>query len=222
MSDLIGGVVIDTETNAKADFDKPAEHECQPRLAQLAMLLISHEGEVQGERNFYIVPDGWSMTEEATAVNGLTDAFLREVGLPIEHALKAYSQIISDGRFVVAHHAQYDCKVMRGELFRAGMDKLFEQTRNVCTMRKAAGVILKEVPVKDKVTGAIIGTKLTKQWPSLDRCRDVLGISKEGNHRGMKDALDALAVYRHLLTQGVDLTPEVHHHAHVEEIRSAG
>lgn len=221
MSKFIGGVVIDTETNAKADFDRSADAEGQPRLAQLALLLISHEGEVQGERNFYIVPDGWSMTEESTAINGLTDAFLREAGVPIEHALKAYSQIIRDGRFVVAHHAQYDCKVMRGELRRAGMPDLFEETPNICTMRKSGGVILKEVPVKDKVTGAIIGTKLTKQWPSLDRCRDVLGISKEGNHRGMKDAADTLAVYRHLLAQGVDLSPEVHHHADVESIRRA-
>jgi hypothetical protein len=102
------------------------------------------------------------------------------------------------------------------------MPDLFEETANICTMRKASGVILKEVPVKDKVTGAIVGTKLTKQWPSLDRCRDVLGISKDGNHRGMKDAADTLAVYRHLRAHGVDMTPEVHHHANVEEIRANG
>lgn len=44
----------------------------------------------------------------------------------------------------------------------------------------------------------------------------------DGAHGAIKDAMDTLAVYRHLQDQGVDLTPEVHHSNKVEEIRSAG
>lgn len=222
MSIFIGGVVIDTETNAKADFDRSADAEGQPRLAQLAMILISPEGHIQGERNFYIVPDRWSMTEESTAVNGLTDAFLREAGVPVRVALEAYSQTIRNLRFVVAHHAQYDCKVMRGELRRAGMSDLFEETANICTMRKAGGVITALRPIKDKVTKEVIGWKETNNWPSLKRCREVLGLSADGAHGAVKDAMDALAVYRYLRDRGVDLSPAVHEHANVDEIRRAG
>ena len=214
--------VIDTETNALPDLKRSADAEGQPRLAQLSMILLNVLGEIEGEQNFYVKPDGWSMSPETTAINGLTDEFLHEHGIPVRDVLEAYSQAILSGRFIIAFNAQFDCKIMRGELRRAGLHDLFEQTRNVCVMRKSGGIITALRPIKDKVTKEIIGHKETNNWPSLERCRDVLGLPHEGAHRGMKDAFDALAVYRHLLTRGVDLTPEVHHHAHVEEIRANG
>jgi len=206
---MIGrGIVIDVETSGKFDFKRSADAPGQPRMAQLAMILIDEDGNVESEHNFYIKPDGWSMDPEAGAVNGLTDEFLEAHGVPVRVALEAYSAMIEAGRFVVAFNAQFDCKQLRGEMRRAGMPDLFEQTRNICVMRKANGVILKE------------GGK--KGWPSLDRCREVLGLTTEGAHGAVKDAMDALAVYRYLRAQGVDLSPEVHHHAQVEEIRRAG
>lgn len=210
------GIVVDVETNGLMDFKRSADAEGQPRMAHFAMILIDDGGNVEGENNFFIAPDGWSMTPETTAINGLTDEYLTLHGVPVKIALDCYSTAIMEGRMVISHGAQFDLKIMRSELRRAGMDDLFEQTPNVCTMRKANGIILCERT--DKKTGE---KKLVGGWPSLNRCRDVLGISTEGAHGAVKDAMDALAVYKHLLAQGVDLTPEVHHHADVESIRRA-
>lgn len=201
------GIVVDVETNGLMDFKRSADAEGQPRLAHFAMVLIDAEGNVEGENNFFITPDGWSMTPETTAINGLTDEFLHMHGVPVKIALDCYTAAINEGRFVICHGAQFDLKIMRSELRRAGMDDLFERTPNVCTMRKANGIIL-------KADGK-------KGWPSLNRCREVLGISTEGAHGAVKDAMDALAVYRHLRAQGVNLEPEVHHSANVEQIRAA-
>lgn len=201
-------MVADTESTGLFDFKRSADAEGQPRLAQLAMLMLDDECKVESEHSFYVRPDGWTMDPRATEVNGLTDDFLYVHGVPVRDVLEAYSKAILSGRALIAFNAQHDAKILRGELRRAGMPDLFEQTHNVCVMRRANGIILKE------------GGK--KGWPSLDRCRDVLGLSKEGSHRGLKDALDALAVYRHLKSLGVDLTPEVHHSANVEEIRANG
>jgi DNA polymerase III epsilon subunit-like protein len=202
------GIVVDTETSGLFDFKRSADADGQPRLAQLAMIMIDEAGEIESEHAYYVQPDGWTMDPQATEKNGLTDGFLREHGIPVRDVLEAYSAAILSGRYLVAFNAQHDAKVMRGELRRAGMPDLFEETRNVCVMRKANGIILKD------------GGK--KGWPSLARCREVLGLSSEGAHGAVKDAMDALAVYRHLRAQGVDLAPEVHHHAHVEEIRTNG
>lgn len=202
------GNVIDTETSGIFDFKRSADAEGQPRLAQLAMILLDEASLVQSEHNFYVKPDGWTMDPAATAKNGLTDEFLHAHGVPVRAVLEAYSETILAGRFIIAFNAQFDAKMMRGELRRAGMPDLFEETRNVCVMRKANGIILKE------------GGK--KGWPSMDRCREVLGLTRDGAHGAMKDATDALAVYHHLFAQGVDLTPEIHRHAHVEEIRANG
>jgi len=204
----MSAIVIDCETSGVFDFKRSADAEGQPRLAQFAMILIDEEGIIEGEHSFFIIPDGWAMQPEATEKNGLTDDFLRTHGVPVRDALEAYSQAILSGRHVIAFNAQFDCKQMRAELRRADMPDLFEETHNVCVMRKANGVILKD------------GGK--KGWPSLERCRQVLGLSNDGAHGAIKDARDALDVWLYLKSQGVDLTPEVHHHAHVEEIRANG
>jgi DNA polymerase-3 subunit epsilon len=199
-------IVIDTETNGLPDWKKPADAKGQPRLAQLAIIAINDQGLILDEQSFYIRPDGWKMQQAATDVNGLTTDFLREHGIPLKSALHIYSAFIELGNFVVAHNAQYDTKVLRGEMRRVGLPDLFEKTRNVCTMRKAQGVILNE--------------KGKKVWPSLDRCREVLGLPLEGGHRGMKDARDALAVYLYLKSKGVDLTPEIFYSKTHEEIKA--
>ena len=36
-------IVFDTETTGLADFSKPPEHECQPRLVQLGALLLDSD-----------------------------------------------------------------------------------------------------------------------------------------------------------------------------------
>lgn len=188
--------VIDTESSSLFDFKKPADDPSQPRLAQLCMIDVNDELEIEREANFYIRPEGWTMDPKATEVNGLTDDFLNEHGVPIVEALAEYQNRILNGRAIVAFNAQFDCKAMRGELRRAGLDDLFMKTRNVCVMRKANGVILKA------------GGK--KGWPSLAEARAALGLEPDGAHKAIKDAHDALAVFRHLREQNVDLTPEVH------------
>jgi len=199
---------VDTESSGLFDYKRSADAEGQPRLAQLAMVMVDEDLNVESEHNFYVRPDGWTMDPSATEVHGLTDEFLHVHGMPVRDVLEAYSRAILSGRAMIAHNAQHDAKMLRGELRRAGMPDLFDETKNICTMRKANGIIL-------KADGK-------KGWPSLSRCREVLGLTHDGAHSAVKDALDALAVYRHLRANGVDLTPEVHHHAHVEEIRRAG
>lgn len=188
--------VIDTEASGLYNFRDPADHPSQPRLAQLCMIDVNDQLEIEGEQNFYVRPNGWTMDPKATEVNGLTDEYLNEHGHPIEEVLTEYQNRILNGRAIVAFNAQFDCKALRGELRRAGLDDLFMKTRNVCVMRKANGVILKA------------GGK--KGWPSLAEARAALNLTSDGAHKAIKDAHDALEVFRHLRAQGVDLTPEVH------------
>lgn len=188
--------VIDTESSSLFDFKKPADAEGQPRLAQLCMIDVNDQLMIEGEANYYVRPDGWSMDPQATEINGLTDEFLNEHGHPITEVLSEYQNRILNGRAIVAFNAQFDCKAMRGELRRAGLDDLFMRTRNVCVMRKANGFILKA------------GGK--KGWPSLQEARAHLGLTSDGAHKAVKDCHDALEVFRFLRSAGADLTPEVH------------
>ena len=192
-------VVIDTEGSGIFNYKLPAEHPDQPRLAALATICLDDDLSVTDVRELFVHPMGeWMMTPEATAVNGITDEILHERGVPVSFVLDYYTMLVKhEGRAVIAFNSQFDCKQMRGELRRAGMDDLFEITNNVCVMRKSKGVI-------PKVNGK-------NGWPSLKEACTFLNLDHEGAHGALKDAEDALAVFRYLHSRGVDLTPSVHY-----------
>lgn len=194
--------VIDTEGNGlfrykdEAGKPVPSDDPGQPRLAAMALILLNDDLSVQEKYSALVKPDGWSMTAEATAVNGLTDERLMAEGKPVRDVLDVYTQAIREGFSMVAFNAQHDLRQMRGACRHAGMDDLFMLTRNVCVMRKAAGII----PRPDG----------KKTWPKLEHARTFLGLSNEGAHTAGADAESALAVFRYLHEHGVDLTPEIH------------
>lgn len=136
--DTQGYLVIDTETSGLFDFSKEADADGQPRMATCALVWLDQNYDVEMYADLPIKPDGWELTPAAVAVNGLTMEYLLNHGVPVQMALDRYTKaIVEDRRVVIAHNAQFDCKMMRAELRRAGMSDLFEQTRNICTMRSA-------------------------------------------------------------------------------------
>lgn len=184
-------LVIDTETTGLFNFKLPADSEGQPRLAHLAMIEADENGLEIDRTDIYVKPNGWNMTPGASAVNGLTDEFLDEVGSPIEIALEAYSRKILSGQIVVAYNAQYDLKVMRGEFRRAGMPDLFEETPNICVMRPMTKIC--KIP---RANG--YGFK----FPNLTEALAHFGETLDGAHQAMNDAEGALKVMRGLMDLG--------------------
>ena len=175
-----GYLVIDTETSGLFDFSRAADGLEQGRLAQLAMIECEPgpDFEITRKVDFYVKPDGWLMSFDATRVNGLTDEFLEEKGIPIGEVLDNYTKSILEGRTVVAFGAQFDCKVMRGELRRAGRDDLFEQTPNICLMRIMTAVCA--IPQKN-------GRGL--KWPNLHEAMAHFDLPFEVTHQATNDVL---------------------------------
>ncbi len=198
-------IVIDTETSGLYIYKNPdgtphpADAPDQPRLAELAIIYCDDDFNVEREYQAYIQPDGWEMQAGATEANGLTTDFLREHGVPVALALNVYSTAILSGRIVVAQNAQFDCKSMRGELRRAGLDDLFERTSNVCTMRSA----MKLDPKVKKLNGK-------GGFPGLVDVAAHLRIEHANNHSALDDARTTVQVAKALKAAGVLLAPDVH------------
>lgn len=145
-------MVFDTETTGlpprspRGGAPIPADDPRQPRMASFAAILAGADGAELARWKAYVRPDGWSMAEfdaravaegkkPASAINGLTDDLLNERGVPVRNILDFYSTCIGAGLVAVAHNAVFDKKIMRGELRRAEMPDLFEQTKSICTMK---------------------------------------------------------------------------------------
>lgn len=202
MNDATKFLIFDTETSGLMDFKRPADDPGQPRVASVAMILLDHIDAEPRECGFLIKPDGWELSAEAAAVNGLTMAQLEAHGTPIAHALDLYEQAVLAGFVVVAHNAQFDCKMMRAEFRHAGRPDLFEQTRNVCTMRTATDIV--RIPAKNGR-----GFK----YPKLREAAEFFGIPHDDAHTSMGDARATLGILRHLHRLGALPEPKVYYAA---------
>jgi DNA polymerase-3 subunit epsilon len=199
-------LILDTEGSGLFDYSKPADAEGQPRLAQITAFeadtddleSVAALATAVPVFNYYVLPEGWEMHPDATAINGLTTEFLRENGSPVAAALQWYSEMIAAGFAVAAFNSRHDVKQLRSELRRAGMPDLFEQTANVCLMRACGGLGI------EKANGK-------KGWPGLaDVCRH-LGIENAEPHKASGDARAAAAIFGWLHSHGKLPAPEVHY-----------
>lgn len=215
-------LIIDTETNGVMDYKRPADADGQPSVAEFAAIAVDENGEVEYEFQRYIKPpignDGpaWAMTAETTAVNKITNQMLWENGVPICEVLSWYASHILSGRAIVAFGAQFDCKMMRAEFRRAGMDDLFDRTPNICLMRSAR-------PFAKSIGREIIKAGgSNKGWPKLTDFADFCGAiyDPETLHGALPDVRLKAVCFRYMLENGFRPEPEVHHAKNYEEIRA--
>ena len=191
-------MVLDTETSGLFDFKLPADYPTQPRLATAAIILLDSIDADPVEYGFMVKPDGWEMTAEAGAVNGLTTEMLLAGGNPVSHVLDFYEARVRDGYHMAAYNTQFDGKMIRGEFRRAQRDDLFEITPNVCLMRAMMSAMKGE-----RLPGA-------KGFPKLSEAAAHVGHTIEDAHTAMADARAALAILRWLHAR--DKLPEASVH----------
>jgi DNA polymerase III subunit epsilon len=192
--------VIDTETSGLFDFSKPADAEGQPRLAHLGIIFVDETLQEESIVDLLVKPDGWTMPPDVAAINHLPQELLMEKGLPVAHVLQAYTDAVDRGRIIVCYNSQYDTKIMRGELRRAGMDDRFERTPNICVMRALTDIC--QIP-KAKGNGF--------KFPKLSEAMAHFGIEQHGAHSAGGDARSALELFRVLKDAGRCPEPSVNY-----------
>lgn len=199
-------LVFDVETTGLFDFSKPADHPEQPRLAHLNCIYADGEGNKVAQHDFLIKPDetwtaqNFADLESPSNPNPLTREILERDGVPLADALAEYSGAIQRGLIATAYNAQFDCKVMRSELRRSGMDDLFSQTKNICVMRPMTGVC--KIPNKNR--GGF-------KFPSLTEALEHLSIKLTNAHSADADTEGARVVLQWLIRAKLLPEAKVHH-----------
>lgn len=183
-------VMIDTETTGLFDFSQPADAPGQPRMASFGAIELTEDLEIVVGCERYVKPDGWVMSKEASAVNGLTMDYLQEKGEPVQDILSDYAALVDAGKIIMAFNASYDLKILRGELRRAGMDDRFEKTSHLCVMKACTDVC--------RLPGKRGGYK----WPKLEEACLHFGITQVDAHNCFGDCIDALKVAQVLRVVG--------------------
>ena len=174
-------LVFDTETTGLFRYDRPADGEGQPRMAELAALVTTDAGKEIERYEQLIKPDGWTLSSDLTAINGLTTEMCEQRGVPVVQALEWLADHMKRADRICAFGVNFDLKMARGEFRRAGMDDLYPlgEARKFCIQQAARKL-----------------TALPKnKMPSLKEAMKVLlGEDLPGAHGAMVDTIAAARI----------------------------
>ena len=140
---------------------------------------------------------GILVTGAASGIGRATAERLLAEGVPVAQVLSEYTEAVNSGRVVVAFNAQFDTKVLRGELRRAGIDDRFEKTPNICTMRASTDIC--------RLPG-----KRGYKFPKLAEACTHFNIKQEAQHTSLDDARACAEILRRLVAAGNCPDPIVH------------
>lgn len=195
-------LIIDTESTGLFDYKRRADEEGQPRIAQIAMLLVEASDdwtdcETITNESCLIRPDGWEMPADLVEKlgHGITQEILLRDGVPIAEALDRYTDLFDQAGLIAGFNVEYDLKLVRGELRRLDRPDRYAERPVFCAMRAATSLCA--IPRKNGR-----GFK----FPKLGEAVEILcGEPITGAHDAANDAQSSLSVIRALRNLGVEI-----------------
>lgn len=104
----------DTETTGLPLFSEPSEDPRQPHLVQLAACLVDlDKREVISSMDVIVEPDGWTISEEVSALHGITHQHALDLGVPEAQALRMFSFLWLRAERRIAHNESFDARLIR-------------------------------------------------------------------------------------------------------------
>lgn len=131
-------IVLDTETNGKIlDYKLPCENvDNYPRLSQLSYKIYDGNAKLIKTFNEFVIPTGWVFPNEKFFIENADIKKNFEIGKPVKEVLQEFIKDRLSCSYIVAHNINFDTKVMRAEMIRAGFLVEFK-AKKYCTMMKS-------------------------------------------------------------------------------------
>jgi DNA polymerase III epsilon subunit-like protein len=186
-------LIFDTETTGKLDFKLPPDHITQPRVVQLAAMLLDEKWMEVQAMNFIIKPGAFTIPDEAAEIHGIDTDTASRIGVNLYHALGAFVKLASVASEKVAFNIEFDVALITGELSRTGYSNFagLLQKGQFCVM-KAMTPICK-----------LPGQHNDYKWPKLQEAhKHAFGAEFDGAHDAMADVRATAALYRWLKEGG--------------------
>lgn len=193
-------LAFDTETTGLPDWNQPSDSEHQPHLVQFAAVLLDDELVERASVNLIVKPEGWVISEEMTAIHGISHEQALRFGVSEKLVARIYADLqYGTGAEVLAvgHNVTFDLRIMRIAMLRAGFTKEGLDARKppiFCTMRKSSPLV--NMPP----TAKMVKAGFTKpKPPKLGECyQHFFGEELIGAHDALIDVRGCVRVFRHL------------------------
>lgn len=182
---------FDTETTGLIDFNSNLSAPHQPRVTQLSAILTNEEGQHLAEMNVRIKPDGWTVPEEITALNGTTTELCEREGIPMLQALAMFNAMKAACKARVAHNISFDKQMLAREALAYAVEHNSDGLQSLCTMQMSKPIC--QLPPSDKMMAA--GIRGFKS-PNLQEAHvHFFGEKFEGAHDALADVRACKAIF---------------------------
>lgn len=188
---------FDTETTGKYDWKLPPDHPSQPHLVQLAAVLLDNEGKERAGLNLLVKPEGFSISQEVTAIHGISEDIANSCGVSIKNVAYLFNALCYQADLLVAHNIDFDRSIMLSVFIRNQIGHRLNKMNRYCTMKSAT-------PIVKAVRPGVTGDHAFK-WPSLTECMAFFfqeDFSSQA-HNALADVVACSRVYQALKSHGV-------------------
>ena len=185
----------DTETTGLPLFRDPSDDPCQPHLVDICILAFNADGALVDSFEAMIRPDGWVIPAEVTAIHGITNEMVMDLGIPESEALDGFMAIHDRAGLRVAHNINFDDRIMRIALSRyRGKEAAdaFKATAGYCTATHAKPIC--QLPPTEKMKA----TNFRNSFKTPTVAEALLHFTGEeliGGHRARPDTEACARVY---------------------------
>lgn len=183
---------FDTETTGLPDWKSPSEAEHQPHIVEIGAALLDDELNIIERYEAIIKPDGWEISEEMTAIHGISHERAMDEGVSEKEAVDAFLALHALSGIRVGHNVSFDDRILRIALKRYFDDELadaFKLGPKFCTMWES----------KQIVKATFMDKKGVKNPSLAEAYKFFTGEELTGAHRAMADVEATIAVYKGIL-----------------------
>lgn len=138
-------MAFDIETNGLPDYNLRARDPLQPHIVQLAAILAKDDGTIIETYNQICRPDGWEITEELTAIHGITHAKALEVGIDEKEVATKLFSMIKQGTVIIGYNVRFDkfiarIALRRFDIFTDADDAYWKALNTFCAMQPMTNI----------------------------------------------------------------------------------
>ncbi len=129
-------LIFDTETTGLPLRDNApiSDVDNWPRVVQIAWQLHDATGDLLEHHNLLIQPDGYEIPYSAEKVHGISTSKASKYGISLNEGLIRFNESVEKATFLVGHNIRFDINALGAEFIRGGVDSLFLEKKQVCTM----------------------------------------------------------------------------------------
>lgn len=199
---------FDNETTGFLKGDNPA-NAGQPHIVQLAAALTDGLGNIQQVISYIVKPNGYEIPKQAADVHGVPTHRAEKFGVPLNHVLQAFDNLVAVSDVIVCHNVKYDLTVAKAAYHKQGLQETSQYTHltekeTYCTMSAKEVIDWCAIPPTAKMKNA---GRFHYKTPNLGELYKLCtGEELDGAHNAMIDVKATIKAFFHLKKLGIITT----------------